>query len=801
MKSPLGRPFLLASAALSIGVMASPATAQDAQTTLNEVVVTARRMQERLQDVPISITVFNQEELRQRNITYAADLATYTPSLSASSQFGQNNTTFAIRGFSQQAQTSPTVGVYFADVVAPRGGNIVPSGEGAGPGDFFDLENVQVLKGPQGTLFGRNTTGGAILLVPRKPTDRFEGYLEGSGGDYGMRRLQGVVNAPVNDKVRVRLGFDRQTRDGYLNNISGIGPADFNNINYFAARASVVVDLTPSLENYTILNYTKSETHGVGTQTITCNPATLFGSLACTQLAASQGHGAYAVGNNLSDAQSRLEESQFINTTTWEANKSLTVKNIVSYSLIRDKLRTDLFGDNWMLPKAFGPLGGTPIIFSWVNSPPGRDISNQSTFTEELQFQGRALDERLTWQGGGYMEYSRPQGEAGVISPVLINCANVYALQCFDAVGALAGAQGTVGQVGIHNAAITFRNLAIYGQATYQLTDQFKLTGGLRYTSDRTRADSVLLNYRFPAPNTPVPSCQSIFTTLERGCAQQFEQSSSAPTWLIDLDYTPRQGILAYAKYARGYRQGDIAPFGADGYTSFGPEHVDNYEVGAKTSFNAPVPGTFDVAAFYNNFKDQQIQVGFTGPTATPNVGVVNAGKSRILGVEVTASVSPVHGLNLAAAYTYLNSKLETLEPIVLVPGSGYTQVQFSAIPGDPLPYTPKHKATVSIDYTLPIQEAIGKITVGANYVYTDPEQILSGSPWGNLPAHGLLNLHLDWNSVASRPVDVSFFMTNATNKFYWTGVTDLYQQLGFVTRTLAEPRMFGFRLRARFGS
>jgi iron complex outermembrane receptor protein len=143
------RNLLMSSVALS-SVVAGPAIAQSASTSdremLTEVVVTARRIEERLQDVPISITAYSQEQLTRRNIVNATDLTLYTPSLSANTVFGDQNTGFALRGFSQDTGTQPAVGVYFADVVAPRGGALsLQSGDGAGPGSFFDLQNVQVL--------------------------------------------------------------------------------------------------------------------------------------------------------------------------------------------------------------------------------------------------------------------------------------------------------------------------------------------------------------------------------------------------------------------------------------------------------------------------------------------------------------------------------------------------------------------------------------------------------------------------------------------------------------------------------
>ena len=204
----------------------APPPSASAQEQLNEVIVTARRVEERLQDVPISMTVFSQQQLNNNNVVEAQDLASITPSLSVDNNFGGENTTFSLRGFTQDIGTQPTVGVYFADVVAPRGAaSENPIGDGAGPGSFFDLQNVQVLKGPQGTLFGRNTTGGAILLVPQKPTSEQAGYAEVSYGNFNMWRVQAVENLPLSDTARFRVGVDRMDRNGYTNNDTGIGPA------------------------------------------------------------------------------------------------------------------------------------------------------------------------------------------------------------------------------------------------------------------------------------------------------------------------------------------------------------------------------------------------------------------------------------------------------------------------------------------------------------------------------------------------------------------------------------------------
>lgn len=296
---------LMSSTVAIVAAMSSPAYAQHAGTAVaaeidaSDIVVTARRVEERLQDVPISITVFNQEQIDQRNIVSAGDLAAFTPSLQANSRFGGDNTSFSIRGFVQEAPTSPSVAVYFAEVVAPRANGATTGGNGAGVGAFFDLQNVQVLKGPQGTLFGRNTTGGAVLLTPRKPTDELEGYLEGSIGNYDLMRIQGVVNVPLSDTFRVRFGVDRQKRDCYLRNISGIGPDRSADINYTAYRLSIVGDLTPNLENYTVATYSDSDNNGsVPKMIVLRSPNEYRVDNFAEQIAASSGN-FYDVGSGL----------------------------------------------------------------------------------------------------------------------------------------------------------------------------------------------------------------------------------------------------------------------------------------------------------------------------------------------------------------------------------------------------------------------------------------------------------------------------------------------------------------------
>lgn len=818
---------------------------------LNEIIVTARRTEERLQDVPISITVFNQEQLANRNVTNAVDLANYTPSLSANSNFGIENTSFAIRGFVQELGTQPSVGTYFADVVAPRGPTQgTQAGDGVGPGSFFDLQNVQVLKGPQGTLFGRNTTGGAVLLVPQKPTGDFEGYAEGSYGNFDMYRLQAVLNVPFGESARFRLAADHQEREGYLNNISGIGPKDYNDVNYSAVRASLVLDLTANLENYTIASWSKSDTHGSVEKLIACDPTgfnppnpqlglrNFVGILSCGQLADEQARGTdfHDVQAAVPNPISLIEQWQLINTTTWHVSDTVTLKNIASYAEFTNEQRSPLFGTNWQastlpMPYPMVFFRGVPAVFTGVFAIPGHNTADQSTYTEELQLQGSSADSKLRYQVGGYLEWSDPLSTVGNQSSQLAQCADLATLNCTDPIGsvfsvALSQQLGfpvpvNVGAVNYTAGKTMYRSRGIYAQSSYDLAEQFTLTTGVRYTWDEQTNSAQRISYSFPVlpPFVGAPSQRCTDPSTAPLCSQYLKQESDKPTWLLGLDYKPGDDVLLYGKYARGYRAGGVFTNAPIDHRTFEPEQVDNFEVGLKTSFRSAVRGVFNIAAFYNDFSDQQLQFGFdarvdpvTGATApvSPTTAVINAGKSRIYGAEVELSITPLEGLTFDANYTYLNAEIRSIDQVTTVDPN--YQVQTSQIEsGAPLALSPKNKYALSANYTWRLPETAGLITFGATFVHTD-EQLTSysyqdpmilalfGKNYGVIDSRDLLNLNVSWEGIAGSPVDLSAFATNVTNEEYFQYVPGLPTS-GSDYAALGEPRMYGFRLRYRFGN
>lgn len=813
-------------------------------TAIDTIIVTARRTEEPLQDVPISIAVYSQEQLTNRNVTNAADLANFTPSLSANSNFGSENTSFAIRGFVQDPGTPPSVGTYFADVVAPRGPTQgTQSGDSVGPGSFFDLQNVQVIKGPQGTLFGRNTTGGAVLLVPQKPTSDFDGYAEGSYGNFDMYRAQGALNAPVGDNVRFRIAVDRQKRDGFVNNRSGIGPEDYNDVDYTAVRASLVVDISENVENYTIASYSKSETNGNVQKLIACNPtgfnppnpaaglANFIGIFSCGQLAADRASGAgfYDVQAAVADPLSLVEQRQVINTTTWAASDFLTLKNIASYAEFTNRQRSPLFGTNWQastlpLPYPFVFFRGVPAIFTGIFPIPGHDTADQSTYTEELQLQGSSEDRRFTYQAGVYFEWSDPLSTIGNQSSTLASCTDLATFNCSDPIGsaftAAIGFPINVGAVNYTAGRTTYRNRGIYAQSTFGLTDQLSLTAGARYTWDEQTNQATRISYSFPVtpPFTGPAVARCTDPSTSPSCSQTLEQKSDKPTWLIGLDHKPNDDVLLYGKYARGYRAGGVFTNAPIDHRTFEPEKVENFEVGMKTSFRGALRGTFNVAAFYNDFSDQQLQFGFdarvdpvTGASApvSPTTAVINAGKSRIYGAEVEASIAPLDGLTFELSYTYLKAEIREITAVETA-DPNYQSATAEIESGSPLALSPENKYSLSGNYTLPLPSSIGRLSVGATFVHTD-EQLTTyayqspavlavfGTDLGVIGARDLLSLNMSWESIANSPIDLSLFATNVTQEEYYQFVPGVATS-GSEFAVLGEPRMYGVRLRYRFG-
>ncbi|HEY1077697.1 MAG TPA: TonB-dependent receptor [Fontimonas sp.] len=791
---------------------------------IEEIIVTAQRREESVQDVPISITVFDGKQLSNANITNSADLATQTPSLSTNTRFGADNATFSIRGFTQELRTTASVATYMAEVVAPRGQSSQTSGDGAGPGALFDLANVQVLKGPQGTLFGRNTTGGAVLLVPNRPKDEFEGYVELSGGEWEMQRQQAVVNVPVNDDFKFRLGIDRNQREGHLRNVVDIGASELGSVDYTSARLSTVWNVSDSVENYTILSYIDSESTGYSSQLYACNEDYLSGGFflqfsgtlhypACQaqldrQAAAGQ-NGFYDVVSTIKSPMTNIKEKRLINTLSWELSDDVTLKNILAYAHLHTENGSDIFGTQFRYNV---PLLTLPLIGPVPLDPnPDREfktgvsvanpdwpVTSQETYVAELQLQGTSFDGALDWQGGVYFENSRPDGFSGNNSAGLISCemasleGPASGFNCYDPLG------GAVGGVLVQAYKTEYLNRAAYAQGTYHFNDEFSFTGGLRYTWDHTEAYGEKTRYTWLLGVPLGPSLQVVTP----------EVSSKAPTGLIEFDWKPFEGQMIYAKYLRGYRQGSVIPAADPGVDTFDPEKVDTYELGLKTQFAGFLPGRFNMAVFYNDFTNQQLQLGYISNTSTQTTTIVNAGKSRIAGVEADLYLQVLDSLSFALAMSFLDTELleqQDLTDRVGEAGGGIAGASVTPIAdvGDELPYAPKQTYVASLNWDLPVPSEWGQIFAGATYSYIGEQRsaATSSGPFGLLDAFELLNLNLGWTGIFGSPVDITAFATNVLDEQYVTYTSGTYNLLAYESRALGTPRMIGARLKFNFGA
>jgi iron complex outermembrane receptor protein len=423
-------------------------------------------------------------------------------------------------------------------------------------------------------------------------------------------------------------------------------------------------------------------------------------------------------------------------------------------------------------------------------------------------------------------------------------CSNIAAFACAPA----SAAQG-IGGTGSYSLQQTkYRDYALYAQGSYKITPELNFTAGFRYTWDKmnTRLNNLTSVFnvvpdavKFGCSNLTAPGFLGVIngfgpnpalsplTASQRigACTQFLTNSSSAPTWLIQADWKPTDGVMVYGKWSRGYRQGGLAIFGPDPIQSYKPEKVDTYEIGTKTSWRGAVPGSFNMSAYYNDFRNQQLQLGtacvaslpnFTGGCAG-NATIINSGKSTIWGLEADLNVSPFDGMKLSLSYGYINAKINQVTiPTVLPPynsitgplaeGCGGPQCNTIANSGPP------HQLVASAFYTLPLDESAGKFTLGGTVVYQSARRIVSDgvvnrtnpavpvtSGAGIAPASTVLNLNATWENVAQMPIDLSFFMTNVTNERVILQINDNTLR-GFISSNIGEPRMWGFRLKYHFG-
>lgn len=744
----------LGGAALASGAMAQPSEGAAAMTReasasrLEEVVVTARRQEESLQRVSVAITAMSQDALERQNILALDDLQYSVPSMALFGPY-RNTPIVSIRG--QGGFTpggAPSVVMYLNEVPIPASEQAGSAGGLlGGPGMMYDLENVQVLKGPQGTLFGRNTTGGAILLQTRKPDSEPGGYLQVGAGDYGNRELQGVFNMPlVSDTLLARLALNTQKRDGFTRALATPGSPngrDLDDVDYFAARFTLSYR-GDSLENDLVIDFLDSDTNGTSQVLSAVNPEhfanTFFPGLQ-DLFEQQQQLGIRRQIPQSVDVQSQLTKTSAINTTSYQISDILTFRNILSYTEAEYELTVD--GDGTAFP-LFDPVA--EMLEPYVTKQ----------ITEEAHLQGTSLDGLVDWTVGLFLLESPSADEW-----------NAHRNTVF-------------GGTQFRGTLQSNRSRAVFGQSTIHLddwTEGLSLIVGARYTKDYIS--------RRERAFTPERACSSPFANPQ--CIVEGRDDFDAVTGTLGLDYQMTDDTLLYLAMRRGYRSGGFNVGGAlPSETEYDPEYVTDLEAGVKTTLQlGDATLRLDGALYRQRYTDQQLAKFSVDVDSSPLSVIQNAGRSEITGLELQGELQVTGNLILSGHFSWIDYEFRRLdegvaEPIV-------TNI-------------PKFKYGVGANFYLPLDPSYGDMRLSLNWNWQDDVYIAAiEDPLSLQDSYGLLSVSAGWERILGSRLDASLFVTNATDKDYTVGGLPFTAGLGTATLTWGAPRMWGGRLKYNF--
>jgi iron complex outermembrane recepter protein len=774
-------------------------------TTIEEIVVTARRVKESMQDVPIAITALSGDSLQEEHITSNQDLMGKVPSLIVGPN-GQvrSSETFTIRGQGAAFLSSQGVVEYMAE--APVISGLFTSTQG-GPGAFLDLDDLQVLKGPQGTLFGRNTTGGAVVLEPARPTDELGGYVQAQTGNYADREGEGVFNVPlVSDKLAVRVAARIVDREGFTTNLAS--SENLDGLKYWTGRIGILFKPTDGVDNYLMLFNTDELDSGTGLVGLAINSGrtndktgigyneiyaiynllhgthTLNGCAGFDALNGTTGCGQSLVATQNALGARTVDDpaNTFNKIRTWGANDvyswklfdELTFRDIASYS------KLEVLDD--------GSPSGFPVGFSRQVNPANFYTSNVQQWTEEAQLQGNARDGNFKYTIGGYTDRYWPGGPMGtdtLSDSGLVTDNNTYG--------------------------VTRRSVAGYVQGVYNLGDVtprlegLNLTAGYRYSWDTNSgfASGLLDIPLLAALKAPPTSCLVGSTLVYPNCEVSATQHSSAPNWLLGADYkfTPR--TLGYFHVSQGYKAGGFNALSVNPETrTFEPEYNRTYEVGMKSDFNiAAMPTRIDLAVYRSNYTNIQRAGADANSSGGVGAALFNAGSATI------------QGLELALGYSYTDAYYKTfLLPVpaaaaatVDCTGTLITAGQTANLSCVPFSYVARDQGSVSAHYTLPLPDSIGSIIPGGRFSYlsrqyTSPTSLPSQEPFAYLSPYGVANFTIDWKRIMGSSLDGQLFINNAFNKLYRISNSGVYAVQDFTAAIYGDPMMFGVQVRYRFG-
>jgi iron complex outermembrane recepter protein len=749
---------------------------------LQEIVVTAEKRSETLQSVPVSVTALTSAQLAQVKFDSPSDLVTQVPNLQVNGIVGEGSPLFSLRGvsmFDYSLNQSSPVASYIDEVYK---GNFVLFGV-----EMYDLERIEVLRGPQGTLYGKNTTGGAINFITHKPGFEEEGYIKIGAGDYNRREAEGAFQtAVIPDRVAVRFAFTYTKVDGFVQNVLPDHP-NLDGVDQYGARLSVLYKASDDLEftlrlsksmqdpqDYAIIDGqiappSPGNPGGVG---FTGYFRTLNGTYSGVPLTD------YQVAQNFTPRRRQDNEAVAL-TGEWTASPTNKVTSITS----------------WDEGSLYNPEGTDGAPFGIWKVP---NIGDTRQVTQDLRLTSTG-DSALRYIVGAYYQHEIifNSTENQIFTDPSFNAYGDYrdcvASSFGPAVGYNAGSNINPGCIYFNSFDQIRNSWATYTDDSYKPADWITLRGGLRYNHDNGAQKNALDQLRGSdqvpianlgffglqpngtfGPTLALPGSAD-YSELINQSRNQFLHNTAA-TGRAGIDFTVTPDALLYVNFSRGYRSAAFSAqflFTPSDLTTVKPETLDSYEAGFKTSWfdhHLQVDG----AVFHYQYKDQQI----VNVYPTGQQPLINLGKSKIDGGELEVVTRPVRSLTFRASAGFLSTEVQD------------GMLATGTIDGQQLPYAPHVSGTLSLDWEA-WQGSSAKVNLHVDTNYNSKQYLaLPNEDAISQGGYSLLNGRL---SVLS-PGDTWEFGAwgrNIADRFYLTNAVDV-QGFGFNYRHIGTPRMFG---------
>ena len=779
--------FAQSNAAMAPAGLPSPQTTpapgekdQVAAPTSDDIIVTATRREESLSKVPLSITALSSDTLRDRVVTREQDLAALVPGLVVKNGQNQNQLSFTLRGQTLDpfSGASPAVLTYL---------NEVPFGGGNSATSFYDFSSVQVLKGPQGTLFGRNATGGAVLYTSNLPGNDFGGNLTLRGGERNLRQVQGAIDIPlVSDVLLIRVAGDYQHQDGYVHN--RLAGGTLGNIDNKSGRITVVFKPTNDIKNVTVFQYSKFGGNEAASELYSYYKLgqTNNGYVLTTTLDTVYGNGFFpGVGNGppgpgtfpgavagylayqkahpydiyLSYDLPHDADNYFVqNTTTINLDSTTTFKNIFGYQSSYARTPGILSGSPFASLDLYNSTGA-------FKGPPGGELFKNTSLSDEMQIQGQTANGKLKFIIGGFYNYQTK--EEGI--PVIVG-------------GELAAPLGQV----LYHTRGTDESRALYAQATYDLSDAvvrgLSITAGGRYTWE-TVGETPFADHVF-APNFPHELV-----------------NLAAPSWNFNIQWQFNPENQIYFTQRGSFRSGNfngaVVPYNLVNF--FKNEYTHDFELGYK--FNGSIAGRrahFNIAVYDQIVTNAQHSI-YAVVAGAPSAFTVNVPQATIKGVEVDGDISLVDWLKLGFSGAYTDAKYTRN----IVDLSGQTGVPGLTVPFDSYPDAPKISGSLYVDLTLPVPDRYGRVHLRADS-FSQSSSFFSNNnesltPGTKVKGYTTVALRLGWEDILGSKLSASVYAKNVLNRLYYQAGYVEGNSGGFNTVIVGEPRTIGAELSFKF--